>query len=121
MKRSTRDEILEDLASQRSLLERYGISAISLFGSVARGEATESSDVDLLVEFSRPIGLLQFVELKRALEEALGRRVDLVTPKALKPQFRDRILKEAIRAATRTLSHRPHLGRIKAGSDSCDH
>lgn len=99
MKPLARDEVLEALASQRSLLERFRVSAISLFGSVARGEPTEESDVDLLVEFSQPIGLLQFVELKRLLEDLLGRPVDLVTPKALKPQLRDRILKEAIRAA----------------------
>jgi len=99
MKRPTRDEILEALASPRSLFERYGVSSVSLFGSIARGEPTEESDIDLLVEFSRPIGLLQFVELKRILEEVFERSVDLVTPKALKPQLRDRILKEAIRAA----------------------
>lgn len=99
MKRPTRDEILEALASQRPLLDRYGVSAVSLFGSVARGESTEDSDIDLLVEFSRPIGLLQFVELKQLLEEVFGRPVDLVTPRALKPQLRDQILKEAIRAA----------------------
>ncbi len=99
MKRPTRDEILEALASQRALFERYGVSSVSLFGSVARGESTEESDIDLLVEFSRPIGLFQFVELKRVLEEIFGRSVDLVTPKALKPQLRDQILKEAIRAA----------------------
>ncbi len=99
MKRPTRDEILEALASQRSLFERYGVSAVSLFGSVARGESTEGSDIDLLVEFSRPIGFFKFVELKRVLEEIFGRSVDLVTPKALKPQLRDQILKEAIRAA----------------------
>jgi len=99
MKRPTRDEILEALASHRSLFERYGVSSVSLFGSIARGEPTEESDIDLLVEFSRPIGLLQFVELKRFLEEVFERSVDLVTPKALKPQLRDRILKEAIRAA----------------------
>ena len=99
MKPRTRDEILEALASERALFERYGVSAVSLFGSIARGESTEASDIDLLVEFSRPIGLLQFVELKRILEEVFGRSVDLVTPKALKPQLRDRILKEAIRAA----------------------
>ncbi len=99
MKPLTREEILEALASERALFERYGVSAVSLFGSVARGESTEESDIDLLVEFSRPIGLLVFVELKCILEEVLGRSVDLVTPKALKPQLRDRILKEAIRAA----------------------
>jgi len=99
MKPLARDEVLEALAAQRSMLERFKVSAISLFGSVARGEPTEESDIDLLVEFSQPIGLLQFVELKRLLEELLGRPVDLVTPKAIKPQLRDRILKEAIRAA----------------------
>ncbi len=73
---------------------------MALFGSLARGEATEESDIDLLVEFSKPIGLLRFVALKRLLGEVvLGRPVDLVTPKALKPQLRDWILKEAIRAA----------------------
>jgi uncharacterized protein len=55
--------------------------------------------VDLLVEFSKPTGLLQFVALKRALEEVLGRRVDLATRSSLKPQLRERILKEAVRAA----------------------
>ena len=99
MKRPTREGILEALASQRAIFERYGVSAVSLFGSVARGESTEDSDIDLLVEFSQPIGLFKFVELKRILEEAFGRSVDLVTPNALKPQLRDRILKEAIRAA----------------------
>ncbi len=73
MKRTTRDEILEALAAQSSLFERYGVSSVSLFGSVARGEPTEESDIDLLVEFSRPIGLLKFGELKRILEEVFGR------------------------------------------------
>ena len=62
MKRTTSDEIVEALASQRPLLDRYRFSAISLFGSVARGDSTEESDIDLLVEFSKPIGLLQFVD-----------------------------------------------------------
>ncbi len=95
----SRDQILEALASQRPLFERFGVSSVALFGSLARGEATEDSDIDLLVEFSKPIGLLQFVALKRALGEVLGRPVDLVTRNALKPQLRDQILREAIRAA----------------------
>lgn len=57
------------------------------------------SDVDLLVEFSRPIGLFEFVRLQRELSQILGHRVDLVTPAALKPQLRDRILGEAVVAA----------------------
>ena len=57
------------------------------------------SDVDLLVEFSVPVGLFEFVRLRRFLEEILGARVDLVTPGALKPQLRQAVLREAVRAA----------------------
>jgi hypothetical protein len=94
-----REEILTILADRRELLEEHGVSSISLFGSFARGEATDNSDVDLLVEFSRPIGLFEFVALKRALERVLGRSVDLATRASLRPQLRERILKEAVRAA----------------------
>ena len=72
---------------------------VALFGSFARDEGREDSDVDLLVEFSRPIGLFEFVRMQRQLGELLGHRVDLVTPAALKPQLRDRILREAVVAA----------------------
>ena len=83
----------------REYCTRQPIRQLSLFGSAARGEAGEHSDVDLRVECSQPIGIFQFVRLKRALEAVLGRRVDLATPSSLKPQLRDRILREAIRAA----------------------
>jgi hypothetical protein len=99
MSRPTREAVVARLGTERSLLQGYGVRTLSLFGSVARGEAEEDSDVDLLVEFFRPVGFFEFVRLKRALEEILGRRVDLATPKSLKPQLRDRILKEAVRAA----------------------
>jgi len=95
----TREDILTKIASERALLKKYGVRSLALFGSIARGEAGEESDVDLLVEFSRPVGIFEFVRLKRALEAVLGRRVHLATPSSLKPQLRDRILKEAIRAA----------------------
>ena len=77
MSQLARKDILAKIASEQALLEQYGVRSLSLFGSIARGEAGEESDVDLLVEFSRPIGILQFVRLKRALETVLGRRVDL--------------------------------------------
>jgi len=57
------------------------------------------SDVDILVEFAKPIGLFEFVRLKIYLEKLLQRKVDLVTPDALKERMREQILKEAIRAA----------------------
>jgi uncharacterized protein len=81
------------------LRKEFGVVSLSLFGSMARGDDEEHSDVDLLVEFERPIGLLRFVGLKLRLEQILGRTVDLVEPEALHPGMRDRILAEAIRAA----------------------
>lgn len=94
-----RDEILKILRENRALLDTYGVARLSLFGSVARDEAREGSDIDLLVEFNRAVGLFEFVRLKRALGELVGHPVDLVTPGALKPQLRDRILGEAVVAA----------------------
>jgi len=60
------------------LHERWGVTRLAVFGSVARGEADLSSDVDLVVDFDRPIGL-RFMELCNYLEESLGRRVDVLT------------------------------------------
>ena len=66
---------------------------------MARNEAADHSDIDLLVEFDRPVGLFAFCHLRRFLEEILGCSVDLITPDALKLQLKDRILREAVRVA----------------------
>ena len=95
----TRDDLIERLAASRSQWVSFGVSAIFVFGSAARNEVREQSDVDLLVDFERPVGLLEFLQLRRVLSDLVGRPVDLVTRAALKPQLRDRILAEAIRAA----------------------
>lgn len=92
-------EIRSKLSGQGNLLEQFKVKSLSIFGSVARGEARDDSDIDILVEFSGPIGLLEFVRLKRLLGTLLGSRVDLVTAGALKKQLREKILAEAIRAA----------------------
>lgn len=76
-----------------------GVARLSLFGSFARGEGRDDSDVGVLVEFNRPIGLFEFVRRQCQLAEVVGHDVDLVTPAALKPQLRDRILAEAAVAA----------------------
>ncbi|MDI3342007.1 MAG: nucleotidyltransferase family protein [Sphaerobacter sp.] len=94
-----RDDVLRILGEHRADLAQRGVASLALFGSVARGEAGPGSDVDLLVEFSGPVGLFELVELKEYLEGLLGCPVDLVTPDRLKRQVRDRILGEAIRAA----------------------
>ena len=93
------DVIVKALGRHRSTLDEFGVSRLSLFGSFARGEGRHDSDIDLLVEFNRPVGLFEFVRLQRRLAELLGHRVDLVTPAALKPQLRERILREAVLAA----------------------
>jgi hypothetical protein len=67
---------------------------VGLFGSTARGEATKSSDVDLLVRLSKPKSLLSLVKLERNLSEALGRKVDLVTEAAISPYLKDRVFEE---------------------------
>lgn len=94
-----REEIVTRLNEGRAVWEPFGVARIFLFGSAARDEAHIDSDIDLLVDFNRPVTLLEFVRLQRRLGEVLGRRVDLVTRAALKPQLRDRVLAEAVRAA----------------------
>jgi predicted nucleotidyltransferase len=76
------------------LLERYGVRRASLFGSVARGDDTPTSDVDILVDMPESASLLELAGLKIDLEEALSRNVDVLTYDSLHPLLRDRILRE---------------------------
>jgi predicted nucleotidyltransferase len=92
------EEILATLREQHEILSRsYPIRRMALFGSWARGEAREDSDVDVLVEVDPSIGL-RFVDLGEELEKALGRRVDLVSRRAIKPSLWARIEPELIDA-----------------------
>ena len=94
-----RQNILKILAEHRSEIEsRFGVASLSLFGSVARDEAAAESDVDILVTFVKTPGMFGFLELKEYLEYLLQCPVDLVTKNALKYQFREQILQEAIHA-----------------------
>lgn len=95
-----------NLKTVSRLLERHkddlhqrGVKSLAVFGSLARGEATPGSDIDILVEFDLPVGLFEFIRLKLYLEELTGRRVDLVTPDALRPAMRAEILSEAVHVA----------------------
>jgi len=90
--------VLARIREHRAALEQLSVKSLALFGSAARGEAGPDSDVDLLIEFSAPVGLFHFMEVKEFLEGILGRPVDLVTPNGLKPQLRENILEEAIDA-----------------------
>jgi predicted nucleotidyltransferase len=93
-----RDEVFKILRdSQGRLREEFGVKTLSLYGSVARGEATTSSDVDLLVEFDRPAGYFEIERLQMHLENLLGCRVDLNTFKGLRRTIREQVGREAIR------------------------
>ena len=90
--------MLQKLRAERDYLrERYGVESLALFGSVARDDAGPESDVDILVEFGRPITLFDLVAVQQYLERCLGvRRVDLVPRDSVYPAFRDDILGEAL-------------------------
>jgi len=89
------------LQKNRKVLEDYQVKALYLFGSFARGEGKPDSDVDILVEFhpGTRVGLFSLVRLQRRLSEILDKPVDLTTPDALHKALKDKILKEAVRAA----------------------
>jgi len=87
--RAKRDEILQICA-------KYGARNVRVFGSVARGEADEHSDIDLLVEFEPNRSLLDHAGLWVELQELLGVKVDVVSERGLKPRIRQRVLQEAI-------------------------
>lgn len=95
-----REEALQRIKANQARLAAFPIKRLAVFGSVARDEAEESSDVDILVEFEPEarVGLFEFMDVKESLEQILGCRVDLATPDALKPQLRQSILAEAIYA-----------------------
>lgn len=89
------DRIMRIIAdSKEQLRSEFGVIGIGIFGSVLRGEQGAGSDVDILVEFERPIGFVRFIRLERRLSELVGMPVDLVTKKALKPHIGRRILRE---------------------------
>ncbi|MCD6139859.1 MAG: nucleotidyltransferase family protein [Thermococcus sp.] len=91
----TLEEIQKILQSHKEeLYKKFGVKRIGIFGSYSRGKQKETSDIDILVEFHRPIGFIKFIKLQEYLESLLGVKVDLVTKKALKKQIRKQILQE---------------------------
>ena len=92
-----RNEVLKILADHRDAMrQQFGVKSLALFGSVARDEATETGDVDLLVAFARPVGLFGLYALQDYLVQLLGCAVDVGTLDSLKPRIRARVLAESI-------------------------
>jgi len=75
--------------------EKYNVKSIAIFGSYTRNEQSEKSDIDIVVEFKRPVGLL-FIHLADYLEEILGVKVDLLTPEAIKPNRLKSVMEDLI-------------------------
>jgi len=101
-------ESLEEVTTRiifiHSGLYDFGVQSVAVFGSFCRNEMTEKSDVDILVDFFRPIGLFEFARLKIFLTEIMGREVDLITADALHKRMKFSILNEAVYVATRLAS-----------------
>ena len=95
------NEVLQKLVLFRVELKNFYVADLYIFGSYAREEAQEQSDLDILVDFEpeAKIGLFEFARLRRRLSEFLGREVDLVTRDAIRPEMRDEILREAVHAS----------------------
>lgn len=74
----------------------HGLTNVRVFGSVARGTATEASDLDLLVDLERRVGLFTLVKFQGMVADMLGMPVQVVTEKSLSPLFRDRVLHQAV-------------------------
>lgn len=92
-------DLTKQLEAHAADLERLDVKSLSIFGSQARGDARDDSDVDVLVHFNGPATFSGYMELKFLLEDLWGRKVDLVTDKALRPELRHRIESEAVRVA----------------------
>ena len=96
-KRLNLEYIEEKIRSIKPVIaSRFNVKRIGIFGSVVRGQVRKSSDVDILVEFSRTIDLLDFVALEKYLSEQTGVKIDLVSFKALMPEFKNAILEEVV-------------------------
>ena len=91
------DKVVKTLREHRQTpAERFGVTSLALFGSFARAQATDTSDIDILVRFDGPATSKSYFGVQFYLEDLLGRPVDLVTDKALRPQFRPYVEREAV-------------------------
>ncbi len=93
----TLNEIREILSSQKEFIrQKYRITELSVFGSYARGEQNENSDVDILVDYDIAPTIIMLVELRDYLSQIFDLKVDIVTKNGLKPRIRERVLAEAV-------------------------
>ena len=94
---NSRSEILHALTSNQTKIKSFGVRSLGLFGSASRGQASEVSDLDFIVEFDRK-SFDAYMDLKFFLEDLFGKRVDLTLAERIKPRLRQRILEDAVHA-----------------------
>ena len=92
----TREAVLECLEIHRSELEKMGVKSLRLFGSVARNEATENSDLDFLVDFFEIPSLFELIAVQHFLEDLFNRKVDLGLERSLREHLRNPVLEDVI-------------------------
>ena len=92
----SKDEKIEQIAEKTApVFEKYGVEYAGLFGSYARGNEKEESDIDILVRRgSKSLSLFDFIDMKDEISDALNKKVDLISEKAVIPYFKDHILKD---------------------------
>lgn len=95
----SRSEILREIKKIEPKLRQMKVKELYLFGSFARGEANQTSDVDVLVTFSDRVDLFDLADLKHLLQDLFGRNVDIVMKEALRKEFKEQVEEEMIRAA----------------------
>jgi predicted nucleotidyltransferase len=91
-------ERMKDILVQhrQEIARRFNVKEIGIFGSYVKNEQKKRSDIDILVEFREPVGFFEFMALEEYLEDIFGRKVDLVSKKALKPHIGKYILQEVV-------------------------
>jgi uncharacterized protein len=93
----TLEDVKQILIQNRHLLrETYQVTELGIFGSYARGEQTETSDIDVLIDYTDAPTLFVLVELRNYLSQIMGMKVDVVTKNGLKTRVRDRVLSEVV-------------------------
>ena len=93
----SKSQILTILKENYEILSKtFNVSKIGLFGSFVKDFETETSDIDILVDFSKPITIFEYIDLEDLLTEKFGRKVDLVSEKGLKPLLKSQILREVV-------------------------
>ncbi len=96
----TKQELEKKFATHRHELRKMGIISLAVFGSIVRNESTQQSDIDLLVDLDRDVGLFHLFEIQHRLEEIIGvPKVDLIQRGAIHPALREQILSEAVNVA----------------------